>query len=116
MSHKRAASLLKDAYAIVRRPILTEKTHAQLPVRMEAGKEDRARYTFDVHLKATKPQIKRAIEMAFGVKVDSVNTILVKPRAKSFRTVTGRGGTGFSRQRKKAIVRLAKGSKMIDLI
>ena len=116
MSHKRAASLLKDPYTVVRRPILTEKTHAQLPVRMEAGKEDRARYTFDVHWKATKPQIKRAVEVAFGVKVASVNTILVKPRAKSFKTVTGRGGTGFTRQRKKAVVRLAKGSKTIDLI
>jgi large subunit ribosomal protein L23 len=115
MSYKRAASLLKDPYAIVHRPILTEKTHAQLPVRMETGKEERARYTFEVHVKATKPQIKRAVEVAFGVKVASVNTILVKPRAKSFRTVTGRGGTGYTRERKKAIVRLAKG-KTIDLI
>jgi len=116
MSRRRAANLLTDPYSILRRPVLTEKTHEALPVRQETGHEDRARYTFDVHVKATKKDIKRAIEVAFGVKVASVSTMMVKPRLKSFRGVRGQGSTGLTRQRKKAIVRLAKGSKVIDLI
>ena len=115
MKYKRAAALLRDPYAVLRRPVLTEKTHDQLPGRQETGQEDRARYTFEVHVKATKPQIKRALETAFGVRVASVNTMLVKPRPRSFR-MAGKGGMGSSRQRKKAVVRLAKGSKVIDLI
>ena len=116
MGRSRAGKLLTDPYAIVRRPILTEKTHDQLPARQKAGQEDRARYTFSVHVKSTKDQIRRAIEKAFGVKVESVNTMMVKPRIKTFRMVTGKGGQGYTRQRKKAIVRLVKGSKAIDLI
>ncbi len=116
MSRRRAANLLKDPYAILRRPVLTEKTHSALPVGQETGHEDRARYTFDVHVKATKPEIRRAIESAFGVRVSSVSTMIVKPRRKVFRGVSGKGSEGLTRYRKKAIVRLAKGSKVIDLI
>jgi len=115
MSHGRASSLLKDPYCIIRRPVLTEKSHQTLPASQEAGKEDRARYTFEVHVKANKHQIRKAIESAFGVKVDRISTFLVKPKAKSFRMARG-GSQGFTRMKKRAVVRLAKGSKAIDLI
>jgi large subunit ribosomal protein L23 len=113
MSHKRAAKLLTDPYAILRRPIMTEKSH---DLASAGGEEDatQRRYTLEVHVKATKQQILRAVEAAFGVKVERVNTMIVKPRRKVFR---GTGGQqGFSRQRKKAIVRLTKDSKQIDLM
>jgi large subunit ribosomal protein L23 len=112
MSRSRAANLLTDAYAVVIRPVLTEKSHDMLSL----GEEHQARYTFEVHPKATKEQIKKAIEEAFEVKVASVNTMMVKPRRKSFRMVSGRGGVGFTRARKKAVVRLTRDSKTIDLI
>jgi len=111
MSHSRATKLLTDPYAVIRRPILTEKSHD-----MQAGEGENAprRYTFEVHMKANKHQITKAIEAAFGVTVESVSTMIVKPRRKAFR-ISG-GKIGFTRQRKKAIVRLAKGSKQIELM
>jgi large subunit ribosomal protein L23 len=119
MSRNRAAKLLNNPYAILRRPILTEKSHDMIaPKGAGAEGEDeerKGRYTFDVHVKANKQQIKRAIEAAFGVKVLAVNTMIVKPRAKSFRGMKI-GTSGFSRARKKAIVRLTKDSKQIELM
>jgi large subunit ribosomal protein L23 len=114
MSRNRAAKLLNSPYAILRRPILTEKSHDMISAGNE-GDQKKARYTFDVHVKANKQQIKRAIEAAFGVKVDAINTMIVKPRAKSFRGMKI-GTSGFSRSRKKAIVRLSKDSKAIELL
>ena len=122
MSRNRAAKLLSDPYAILRRPIMTEKAHdmyaeaAETP-EVKEGEQPKVkhkRYTFEVHVKANKQQIKKAIEAAFGVTVDKVNTMIVKPRSKSFRG--GAKKPGFSRQRKKAVVRLTPGSKQIELI
>jgi len=111
MSRNRAAGLLSDPYAILRRPILTEKSHDMVSEGAEAKK---SRYTFEVHIKANKQQIKMAIEAAFGVKVDAINTMIVKPRKKAFRG--GARKPGFTRQRKKAVVRLTADSKQIELI
>jgi len=111
MSHKRAAKLLTDTYAILRRPILTEKSHDMIS---EGAEKASSRYTFEVHVKSTKQQIKRAVEAAFGVKVKAVNTVLVKPRPKAFKG--GMRKTGFTRMRKKAVVRLTKESKQIELM
>lgn len=116
MSRNRATKILKDPYDVLIRPVLTEKSHLMLAADAEGEKTDLARYTFEVHMKATKVQIRQAIEGVFGVKVASVNTVIVKPRKKTFRMATGVGGTGFTRQRKKAIIRLAKGSKTIELV
>jgi large subunit ribosomal protein L23 len=117
MSHKRAGKLLTDPYTVLRRPILTEKSHDMIAEgeKGEHGEHrDRSRYTFEVHIKADKAQIKRAVEAAFGVKVAVVNTVIVKPRPKAFRG--GMRKIGFTRQRKKAIVRLTKDSKQIELM
>ena len=103
--------LLTDAYAVLRRPILTEKSHDMIS---EGSELARSRYTFEVHMLANKRQIKRAVEQAFGVKVAQVNTMIVKPRKKAFRSQTR--STGFARQRKKAVVRLTKDSKQIELM
>lgn len=116
MSHSRATNHLTSPYSVIKRPVLTEKTHAGLPVRQEAGSEHRARYVFEVHPKSTKHQIRIAIETAFGVEVESVNTQIIKPRAKTFRMATKRGREGMSRLKKRAIIRLTKTSKAIELI
>jgi large subunit ribosomal protein L23 len=82
---------------LVRRPIVTEKA----TMLMEQNK-----YTFEVTPKATKTEIKAAIEDLFAVKVVKVNTTL-PPRKK--RRV-GRF-IGFKPQYKKAIVTVATGDE-----
>ncbi|ALE03676.1 50S ribosomal protein L23 [Bartonella ancashensis] len=64
---------------------------------------------FNVALKATKPEIKAAVEALFGVKVKAVNTALRKGKVKRFKGVVGRQSNI-----KKAIVTLTKGHS-IDL-
>jgi large subunit ribosomal protein L23 len=115
MSRNRATALLADPYSVIKRPVLTEKTHRTLPHYTEAG-DSSARYTFEVHPKATKHQIKLAIEQAFEVQVDSVCTMIVKPKKRAFRMRRGKGSQGMTRLKKKAVVRLAAGSKGIELI
>ncbi|MBD2741030.1 50S ribosomal protein L23 [Coleofasciculus sp. FACHB-1120] len=80
---------------LVYRPIVTEKA----TLLMEQNK-----YVFEVVPKATKPEIKAAIEDLFKVKVVSVNTLRL-PRKKR------RVGkfAGFKPQYKRAIVTLASG-------
>ncbi|MEL6162432.1 MAG: 50S ribosomal protein L23 [Cyanobacteria bacterium J06641_2] len=82
---------------LVRRPIVTEKATIQ----MEYNK-----YTFEVFPKATKTQIKAAIESLFDVKVLKVNTA-VKPRKKKR---VGRF-IGYKPQYKRAIVTVASGDE-----
>ncbi|BAY46168.1 50S ribosomal protein L23 [Scytonema sp. HK-05] len=80
---------------LVRRPIVTEKA----TILMEQNK-----YTFEVVPKATKPQIRAAIEDLFDVKVEKVNTS--KPPRKKRRV--GKF-IGFKPQYKRAIVTVAAG-------
>jgi large subunit ribosomal protein L23 len=60
-----------------------------------------------VPLDAGKREIKAAVEALFKVKVDAVNTIRVKGKAKRFK-----GRPGQRSDYKKAIVSLAEGSKI----
>ncbi|BAT52325.1 50S ribosomal protein L23 [Nostoc sp. NIES-3756] len=80
---------------LIRRPILTEKA----TILMEQNK-----YTFEVTPKATKPQIRSAIEDLFEVKVVKVNTALPPRRKKRVGKFIG-----FKPQYKKAIVTIAPG-------
>jgi large subunit ribosomal protein L23 len=59
---------------------------------------------FNVAKRASKPEIKAAVEALFGVKVTAVNTLLRKGKVKRFRGFSGRQGDV-----KKAIVTLADG-------
>ena len=60
---------------------------------------------FEVAMDATKPEIKKAIEALFNVKVKAVNTTVTKGKVKRFR---GRPGT--RRDVKKAYVTLVEGN------
>ena len=82
---------------LVRRPIVTEKA----TLMMEENK-----YTFEVTPKATKPEIKAAIESLFEVKVVQVNT--QRPPRKKRRV--GKF-VGYKPQYKRAIVTLAPGDE-----
>lgn len=80
---------------IIRRPLITEKATRLLELNQ---------YTFEVQPKASKPDIRAAIEYLFDVKVTGISTMNL-PRKKK------RVGKfiGFKPQYKKAIVTLAEG-------
>ena len=88
----------RDLADLILKPIITEKGTIQ----MELGK-----YVFDVLPKATKPDIKAAIESLFDVTVVKVNTLTL-PRKK--RRV-GRF-IGYKAQYKRAIVTLKDGDSI----
>lgn len=85
----------RDLADLILKPIVSEKATILL--------EDN-KYVFDVALKATKTDIKAAIENLFGVKVVKVNTN--RPPRKKKRV--GRF-IGFKPQYKRAVVTLAEG-------
>jgi large subunit ribosomal protein L23 len=89
----------RDLADLILKPIITEKATLQ----MELGK-----YVFDVLPKATKPEIKAAIETLFDVTVVKVNTLRL-PRQK--RRV-GRF-VGYKAQYKRAIVTLKDGDSIV---
>ncbi len=84
---------------IIIAPVITEKS-------VTKSREDNV-YTFKVIKSASKPQIKRAIEEAFNVKVVSVNTLNTKPKKKRVGKYPG-----MTKTYKKAIVTLDKDSKI----
>jgi large subunit ribosomal protein L23 len=88
----------RDLADLILKPIITEKGTIQ----MELGK-----YVFDVLPKATKPDIRAAIESLFDVTVVKVNTWTL-PRKK--RRV-GRF-VGYKAQYKRAIVTLKEGDSL----
>ncbi|MFQ3621933.1 MAG: 50S ribosomal protein L23 [Acetobacteraceae bacterium] len=87
-------------FDIIRSPVITEKATA-----LTAANQ----VVFRVPLDATKPEIRAAVEGLFKVKVQAVNTLVVKGKTKRFR-----GRPGRRPDWKKAMVRLAPGFS-IDL-
>ena len=79
----------------MRYPVITEKA--------TLGSEH-GQVTFVVAPEATKPQIKKAVEALFGVKVTKVNTLVTKGKTKRFKGVKGQ-----RKDIKKAVVTLAEG-------
>ncbi len=91
--------------SILIKPIITEKvTNLQ---------EKANQYAFEVDIRANKLEISQAIQKKFNVKVSSIRTLTLKGKKKSQFTKRGRF-SGFKATRKRAIVTLAKDSK-IDL-
>lgn len=81
---------------VILRPLLTEKTAYQ-------GDLDN-KFSFKVNVKATKLQIKAAVEELFGVKVAKVNTMVMPGKPKRFGRQMSRTA-GY----KKAVVTLVEG-------
>ncbi len=104
---------MRTPYDIILRPIITEKSHrlANMEVKSSKTKEVRkiSKVTFEVAMDATKPEIKEAVERIFGVKVEKVNTMIVKGKRKGIRFLKGK-----KKDWKKAIVTLKPGYE-IDL-
>lgn len=87
------------------KPILSEKANKQ--------SEKMNRYTFIVDRKANKLEIKKAIELFYGVQVESVNTSVMPSKLKSKYTKAGYI-VGRKPAKKKALVTVAEG-ETIDL-
>ena len=82
-------------YDVILSPVITEKATTA----SEHGK-----VVFKVALKATKPQIKEAVEKLFDVKVKRVNTLRRRGKWKTFK-----GRLGQQSDSKRAIVTLEEG-------
>jgi len=87
-------------YDIIVSPVITEKATRIL---------ENNQVVFKVSSSATKPQIKRAIESLYKVKVTGVNTVNIKGKNKIFRGIKGQRPSI-----RKAMVTLAEG-QTIDL-
>lgn len=85
---------------ILIKPIITEKA--------SKAAEDRNVFTFQVNPKANKIEIRKAVEAAYGVSVEKVRTMNVRPDRKTRYTKTG-VQTGKTNAYKKAIVQVAEG-------
>ena len=81
-----------DARSVLVEPVISEKSYALLAAN---------KYTFRVHERATKTQVRQAVEQIWGVRVNGVRTAWVKPKPKRRAYTSGR-----RRRWKKAIVTL----------
>ncbi|MGO3927413.1 50S ribosomal protein L23 [Rhodopseudomonas pseudopalustris] len=85
-------------YDVIVAPVVTEKATMA---------SEHNKVVFKVAGKATKPQIKEAVEKLFDVKVKSVNTLVRKGKSKAFR-----GTFGTQSDSKRAIVTLEEGHRI----
>ena len=86
--------------SILIKPIITEKATRDA--------EENNIFGFVVNPKANKVEIKKAVEAAYGVSVEKVRTLNVRPNRKVRQTKTG-VQTGKTNAYKKAIVQVAEG-------
>ncbi len=87
-------------YDVIVSPVVTEKSTAA---------SEQNKVIFNVHIDATKPQIKSAVEALFNVKVEKVNTLVREGKTRRFRNTVGKLSDS-----KKAIITLAEG-QMVDI-
>ena len=90
----------EKAFNVILKPVVTEKSTIL---------SENNQILFLVNINSNKIDIKKSIELIYGVKVNSVNIIRVKGKTKIFK-----GKFGKRSDYKKAIVSLLKGQS-IDL-
>ena len=93
--------MLKDtssqrALSLIKSPIMTEKS---------TNLNQFNKYSFIVSKDSNTHEIKQAIENIFKVKVQKINTLIIRGKLKSFK-----GALGYKKDQKKAIVTLAEGN------
>jgi large subunit ribosomal protein L23 len=91
---------MKDPRDVIKRPVITERSTEVMAEK---------KYTFEVDTRANKTEVKDAVEVIFGVKVDKVNIQNYKGKFKRM----GRH-SGYTPKRKKAIVKLSTDSKELE--
>ncbi len=87
---------LERAYDIIKKPITTEKS---------TNLQQYNQYSFIVSKTSNSLEIKNAIEIIFKVKVNKVNTSILRGKGKTFK-----GRYGFRKDTKRAIVTLNEGN------
>jgi large subunit ribosomal protein L23 len=93
-----AAKKKHEAFKVLLRPVITEKT-----TYLEGGNQ----YCFEVSPRTNKVEIKKAIEGAFGVHVEGVRIINSKGKQVRYGRMEG-----TRKNRKKAIVAIKKGERI----
>ena len=88
---------MRDAMSVLIRPVVSEKTTGLMEYRT---------YVFVIDPKATKVDVRNAVEQAFNVKVTNVNTLNRKGKSTRNRRT---GVVGSRPGTKRAIVTLAEG-------
>ena len=87
-----------EARQVVIAPVVSEKSYSLI---------EENKYSFRVHERAHKTQVRQAVEELFDVKVEGVNIVKVQPKPKR---------RGFTRGKKpgwkKAIVQLREGDRI----
>ena len=91
--------------SIIIKPIISEKANYLTDLR--------GAYSFLVNPKANKIQVKKAIEVLYGVKVADVRTMIYAPKVSSKHTKKGLQ-VGKTNKLKKAVVSLVEG-EVIDI-
>ncbi|MDF0607724.1 50S ribosomal protein L23 [Wolbachia endosymbiont of Onchocerca gibsoni] len=84
---------------IIKCPIVTEKASFL--------KEKFNKYSLYVFVNVNKHKIKLAIESLFRVKVSSINVVMVRPKRRRFK-----GLSGYEKQKKKVYFSLIDGQKL----
>ncbi len=87
---------LERAYDIIKKPLTTEKS---------TNLQQFNQYSFIVSKNSNSIEIKKAIEIIFKVKVNKVNTSILRGKGKTFK-----GQYGFRKDTKRAIVTLDEGN------
>ncbi|MGB6130831.1 MAG: 50S ribosomal protein L23 [Acidobacteriaceae bacterium] len=94
---------MPTTYSVIRRAMITEKALR--------AKEAEGTLVFEVNAKATKTEVKQAVETLFKVKVHAVRTVNMAGKERR------RGKfAGYRADWKKAYVRLKAGEKMPDYV
>ena len=91
ISNERSLSIIKS-------PLMTEKS---------TNLNQFNKYSFFVSKNSNSFEIKQAIENIFKVKVEKINTLIIRGKLKSFK-----GSIGSKKDQKKAIVTLAEGNSI----
>jgi len=89
---------MKGSRDVIIKPVISEKSYSLV---------EQNRYTFIVHPKSKKIEIKKAIEEIFNVKVISVNTTKIAPKLRRLGA-----SMGYKSGYKKAIVTLKQGDSI----
>lgn len=102
---------MNNVWEILKSPVVTEKSVILKEDSTEENADRKAGQvlTFRVDKKATKPEIKNAVEEIFSVKVASVRTVQYEGKIKKRGRIEGRRPSW-----KKAYVTLKKGEPMVD--
>ena len=89
ISNERSLSIIKS-------PLMTEKS---------TNLNQFNKYSFLVSKDSNSSEIKQAVEKIFKVKVEKINTLIIRGKLKSFK-----GSLGYKKDQKKAIITLVEGN------